>query len=83
MFGDFNQSVRELASKFDQNKPVPERQDRPDTFTPESGSWLNNLNKLTEKEFHSPSARRAFYRAGGSETGEPHSGFHFSHGNRS
>lgn len=83
MFGDFNQSVRELASKFDQNKPVPERQDRPDTFTPEGGNWLNNLNKLTEKEFHSPSARRAFYRAGGSETGEPHSGFHFSHGNRS
>ncbi len=83
MFSDFKQSVNELASRFDQNKGVPERQERPDTFAPEGGAWLNNLNKVTEKEFHSPSARRAFYRAGGAETGEPHNGFHFSQGNRS
>lgn len=83
MFDKFNQSVRELSGRFDANKPVPERQDSPNAFPSEGGSWLNNLNKLTENQFHSPSARRAFYRAGGGETGEPNSGFHYSKGNRS
>ena len=83
MFDQFNQSVRELAGKFDQNKPVPDAPQRPDPFPAEGGAWLNNLNKITENQFHSPSARRAFYRAGGGETGEPNSGYHYSHGNRS
>lgn len=85
MFSEFNRTVQEMASKFDQNKPVPDIKERPDAFGPEgdNGSWLNNLNKSTENEFKSPSVKRAFYRAGGGNTGEPNSGYHFSHGNKS
>lgn len=83
MFSDFTQSVRNLSDKFDTNKSTTEPAQKPDPFPAEGGSWLNNLNKLTEQSFHSPSSRRAFYRSQGQSVDNGTGTNHFSHGNNS
>lgn len=82
MFSEFTQSIRNLSDRFDQNKPVPEKQERPDPFPAEGGAWLGNLNTLTESQFHSPSAARAFSRSGAIGQEQPNNS-HFNHGNHS
>lgn len=83
MFSDFTQSVRNLSDKFDMNKTTSEPAQRSEPFPTEGGSWLNNLNKLTEQSFHSPSSRRAFYRSQGQSVDNGTGTNHFSHGNNS
>lgn len=80
---DMQDSIKELSSRFETNKTMPEPQERHDPHPPEGGAWLNNLNKLTEHVFHSPATRRAFYRAQGQEADNGTGTNHYNHGNRS
>lgn len=83
MMSEFTRSIQELSDRFDNNKPVHQIPERPDPFPAEGGVWLNNLNNLTEHPFHSPSARRAFYRSHGQGIDNGTGTNHFSHGNNS
>lgn len=80
---DMQDSIKELSTRFDTNKPVPELPQRHDPFPPEGGAWLNALSDVNKNTFHSPSARRAAYRTHGHDTDNDTGTNHYSHGNRS
>lgn len=84
MFDQFNDSIKQLANRFDENKSVsyPKMPERFDPFPPETGIALGELNKLTATQFHSPSAARAFSRSGAVGQEQPNNS-HFNHGNHS
>lgn len=84
MFDQFNDSIKQLANRFDENKSVsyPKPPERFDPFPPETGIALGELNKLTATQFHSPSAARAFSRSGAVGQEQPNNS-HFTHGNHS
>ena len=81
---DFHSDIEELKKRFDIIKPMDiknKHDERPMTdFDP---TWLHKLSNVTEQPYRNSTAQRAFYRAGGYETGEPNNSFHYSKGNRS
>lgn len=82
---DFNSTINEIRQDFASlkaAKPNPPTMTPTSPTTTESG-WIEKLSHTASDPFKTPSARRVAYRAGGMETGEPHSGFHYSRGNNS
>lgn len=82
---DFNSTIQEISKVFSNLKA--DKATKPD-LTPQyptvtENGWLGKLNNTADDPFKTPSIRRVAYRAGGMETGEPHSGFHHSRGNNS
>lgn len=84
MFNEFKTAIDQLRQEFSQNKAIdPKSQDMPNRFDHVDGSYINSLNEVSKQWYQTPSMQRAAYRAGGMETGEPVSNFHYSNGNRS
>lgn len=88
MMDEFKTTVQELKNQFSQNDPgkfpEPNMTDK-ETFSKDSaqGHVLDNMNDLSKEWYSTPSMKRAAFRTGGVETGEPVSNFHYSHGNKS
>lgn len=82
---DFHSTIHEIRKDFANLKAA--KVEKPDLnptrpLIDENG-WLGKMNQTAADPFKSPSARRVAYRAGGMETGDPSSGFHYSRGNNS
>lgn len=88
MMDEFKATIQELKNQFSQNDPgnfaKPEMPDR-DTLRNDTahGHVLNDMNDLSKEYYSTPSMKRAAFRTGGVETGDPVSNFHYSHGNKS
>jgi hypothetical protein len=85
---EFKAAIQELKNEFSQNDPGKFKQpDMPnrETFDKDTqqGHILDGMNDLSKEWYSTPSMKRAAFRTGGVETGEPVSNFHYSHGNRS
>jgi hypothetical protein len=88
MMDEFKATVQDLKNQFTQNDPgkSPEpNMPNKETFSKDTaqGHVLDNMNDLSKEWYSTPSMKRAAFRTGGVETGDPVSNFHYSHGNKS
>lgn len=82
---EFNSAMNEMKKDFANLLPSDRKPPQRDISQPtmiDSG-WLDRLTHSSSDPLSVPTIRRVAYRAGGMETGDPSTGFHFSHGNNS
>lgn len=82
---EFQSTIREIRQDF--ANLTPKKIEQPNINPPNALTndpmWLSKINHEASSVFKNPTARRVAERAGGRETGDASSNFHFSRGNNS
>lgn len=82
---EFQSTINDIRRDF--ANLTPKKMEQPNTNPANAlindPMWLSKINLESSSVFKNPTARRVAERAGGKETGDASSGFHFSRGNNS